>query len=372
MKKDKQLQRIIVIMTVIISILFTGCSVRLEENNTTNSSLSIVECGQTLAEIDSNNYTFTIKYEDGEEKQYLEGVMFTQECPKTANVYKVISFDEDLFENPINLWKRVLFQSERLLDGQFETDVDSSKQVQLSRSEREDVIKSTTRIISSDFEQASVIQNSFSDVVFSDYMVKITFPAISTSLYTITSYDTDLDKEIYVDTIKNRALNLYVTRQSIGGINVGIPSTLNGRYEDYDDKNKMETLIFDSANKMFYDGIDIYEVHTNDKKMEPYLNDQPIISFEQAMEKALPDISLIISDSTDKEKELHIYAAELAYLTIVLSDMSNGQTRDTNNMFFYPFWVIYVQSNYLCVGEDIAENKPVLVNAITGDVYVCK
>ena len=44
---------------------------------------------------------------------------------------------------------------------------------------------------------------------------------------------------------------------------------------------------------------------------------------------------------------------------------------DGDNSYIYPFWVFYISEDQYVLGEDQAVTKPILVNAITGEVIVC-
>jgi len=42
-----------------------------------------------------------------------------------------------------------------------------------------------------------------------------------------------------------------------------------------------------------------------------------------------------------------------------------------DNSYIYPFWVFYISEDQYVLGEDQAVTKPILVNAITGEVIMC-
>ena len=86
-------------------------------------------------------------------------------------------------------------------------------------------------------------------------------------------------------------------------------------YLRYNSELKQTTTIENDYYTQFYDGKDIYEVHCcldNQKDAEVYMKDKPVLSIEQAFEKAKPMIINRLSEG----KESHIFAAEMAYLAV--------------------------------------------------------
>lgn len=395
---------ITIIMLIAIAFAEQGCVSNNSEKNTTvqtNSSIPILidgnssvalsssestnvpfaDMGELNIEINQSTHSFEITYETTDKEILCEGTIITHECPKTADIYRINPFDEDLdtLYNPFDNWEHVWFQSRALVMGNTLYNDDKTEQYQLSRSDRNSYIYSVTRMAASDLEQMNTIEAAFPKAIFADYILKSTFPPVNNDIYTVTSVDIVLNKTITVETIKERPLNYYIVRRSINGITVGLPFYIDMFYSVYDDEKRIETRILSEDYNIFYDGTNLYEVHTNDKATEKdielYREKQPIISFEQAIDNASPTISKILSEAVNNGRDTHIYAAELVYLTIQISDMSNVDyynddhiTRESYEAYIYPFWVIYVHSNYMCFGEDIAECKPVLINAITGEV----
>lgn len=362
-----------------IPILIDGnSSVALSNSESTN--VSSADMGEIYVDINQSTHSFEIRYETTDKEILSEGNILTQGCPKTANVYRIMPFDEDYdtLYNPFENWDHVWFQSRALVMGNTLYNDDKTEQYQLSRSDRNSYIHSVTRVAASDLEQMKTIEAAFPKATFADYVLKSTFPAVNNDIYKVTSFDIALNKTITVETIKERPINYYIVRRSVDGITVGLPFYVDMFYSVYNDEKRIETRILNEDYNVFYDGTDLYEVHTNDKATEKdielYQEKQPIISFEQAIDNASPTISKILSDAVNNGKDTHIYAAELVYLTIQISDMSNVDyyndhiTRESYEAYMYPFWVVYVHSNYMCFGEDVADCKPVLINAITGEV----
>lgn len=77
---------------------------------------------------------------------------------------------------------------------------------------------------------------------------------------------------------------------------------------------------------MFYDGMDIFEVHSNkanEHDVELLLKDQPLLSFEDALDRSSPYIYQLLSDSVRESVDTHIYATELVYMTVRKYDLGN-------------------------------------------------
>lgn len=385
MKIIKTATKVPIIATVICAVLLQGCSSNNINTTSSNSSIETVDYGQLDVDIDQSNHSFSIKCESVNKDLCLQGKLLTFDHPKTVDVYKIIPFDEEpeLFYNPIKEYKRVWFQALTILMGQAVIYSDGTVGTdRLSRDERNSVIKSMERVDSSDIKQMEIIKAALPNATFSDYALRYTYPAIKSDLYQISTFDKKLKRETLADTIKDRSFDYYVIRRSINGIVVGMPYNIDTRYVNYNKVKKEETSIYSEDWKMFYDGVNIYEVHTNDKATEKdieiYLKDQPVLTFEQAMSKASPTITQMLTDSAKGIKDTHIYAAELVYLTVQVSDMRNvDYYNDYNRVpasydaYLYPFWAIYILSNQTAAGEDIADHRPLLVNAVTGEVLIC-
>ncbi len=377
--KAKKTTLAIVIMTLIAAMLMQGCKGEITDNSSETQPSSI-EYEQLKIDIDNENHCFVIKKDDSNIE--MKGMILTYDHPDTANVYKIVPYDEEpeIYYNPIKEWQRVEFQPLTILNGFPVHYLDGTfGDARLSRSERKGVIDSLTRINAPDFGRMEKIKTSCPNAVFSDYVIRYTYPATDTDLYELTTFDLIRKTEVTVDFIKEKPIDYYVIRRSVGGITVGTPSNIYTHYEKYDDKKKEETLIFNEEWKFLYDGKDLYEIHTNDKATEKnikvYQSDLPVLPVEQAFKKAAPSINRILSDS---QKETWIYAAELVYLTVQLTDVSNIDynnanyiPRSRNEGYWYPFWVIYTHSNFMSVGADEADHRPLLVNAITGEVILC-
>ncbi len=363
--------KILIIIVSIGVIVLCGCSGNVDFDESAVPPSSVFDYGLLTVEVNLDNHVFVMRYKE----TYYEGVILTYDYPQFANVYKIIPFDEEptVFFNPIKEWRRVWFQALGLLTGaQRKYNDITNKYEQLSRYERNSVVESMTRQNISDLEQMKIIKSAYPSAVFDDYILKSTYPAIERNLYDIQSFDVLQKESVVIDTINNRSFDYYVIRRSLNGILVGTPSNIDLHYVDNDDAGLTKISIYSEEWKMFYDGLNIYEVHNNnnvtEQNIENYINDQPVLSFEQALSEAAPTITNILSDSIISGKETKIYAAELVYLTIQESDINN---HDNYDAYLYPFWVIYIHTNYMSAGVDCAYRKPVLVNAITGEVVIC-
>lgn len=377
------IKRTCIIVVLLCAVFLQGCTGDSPDLSANNPGLTI-DYEDLHIEFDQVNHSFMIGNKNNDDIQKAKGKLYTHDYPQTANVYKITPWDtdKDPFYNPISEWQLASFKTTELLMGNTKYKNAMSEHDQLSRQERLSVIYSMTRIDAFETNEMYTIKTGFPNAVFSNYVLKSTFPAIKSNLYEISSFDVNLDREVVVDTIIDKTVDYYVIRRSIDGIIVGLPSSVDLYCSNYNDKTKQERLIASEEYQMFYDGVDIYEVHSNGKATEKdivvYLKDQYLLSFEQAINKASKTISQILSDSDKEKKDTHIYAAELVYLTVQITDMSDNDfysaehiIRDPNNAYLYPFWVIYIYSNYMCLGEDIADHKPLLVNAVTGEVIIC-
>lgn len=377
----------LIAIVLIITSLFQGCS----DNNSTKPKLETISlgeegCSNTFSEntendshaygklnieINNNDHFFIFNSTFNDTDLYITGKILTYDYPKTVNVYKISSLDDfqSPFANPIKKWKSVSFQTTSLLMGKPKYKNNMKAYDQLSRLERVGVIQSMTRMSTTDLREMETIQAGYPKVIFTDYVLKSTFPAVNSNLYEITAYDIKLNCEVVIDTIKDRPVDYYVIRRSVDGITVGLPSCIDLHYEKYNEISKTGTEVINEDMKMFFDGVNIYEVHNNTKiiksNMDIYMKDKKVLSFEQACDKASSYISQLLSDSMIEGRETYIYAAELVYLTVLETD------NNTYEAYLYPFWIIYIQSNYMSVGEDIADHQPLLVNAVTGEVVVC-
>lgn len=377
---DKAKRAIVIIfLTALGTALIQGCSVKEIDNSTSNQPTE-VEFEKLKVEIDNDNHSFILKSD--ELNKEMKGMILTYEHPDTANIYRIVPYDEEpsLFYNPIKDWQRVWFQALPILNGQTNISLDGTVgNERLSRLERKSVIDSMTKLDATDFKQLELIKTAYPNASFGNYVLRYTYPAITSDLYELRTFDLVRKKEVNADVIKERSFDYYVIRRSIDGITVGTAENLDLHYVKYDADTKEETFVSSEAWKMFYDGTDVYEVHNNDKAavndIKIYKNDLPVLPIEQALKKATPTIYRLLSDSG---KETRIYAIELVYLTVQVSDMSNVDyyndeyiPRNTDEAYLYPYWVVYIHSNYITVGVDEADHRPLLINAITGEVIVC-
>ena len=376
----------IAITTILVGSLFMqGCTGSAGDNAPTDQSNSNIDNGKINIEIDQANHVFVITSKELGADFRQEGKILTYSYPETANVYKIFPYDnyQDTFiYNPIKEWKVSSFQATILMLGHKAYKNNKEGKDSLSRAERISVLNSLTRVNVADFKEMDKIKAGYSDAVFADYVVKYTFPATKKDLYEITHFDLKLNYDTVLDDVKDRPLDYYVIRRSINGITVGLPKCVDLWYEKYDSESKIGKQICSEAGKMFYDGTNIYEVHNNanakENDLEIYLKDQPVMSPEKALNMVATNIYDSLSYSSEIGGKTSVYAVELVYLTVMTSDFGDVDYYndpivywDNDKAYIYPFWVIYKHDNYMSVGEDIAEHKPMLVNAITGEVIIC-
>ena len=344
------------------------------ESSAENSAISGTDYEQLRIETDQDNHSFAIKYIKAGKEYQLDGKLLTYGYPETANVYRIIPSYEDrnVQFNPVEGWTDCLFQAYSSLTCIIGHNSETGTEEVLSKAERNSVNDSMVRLDNADYKQMAKIRSAFPEAVFGDYTLRFTYPPTNTDLYEI-DYDNPSNRRDYIlDTIKGRPFDYYVTRRVIDGIIVGLPANADFFCLRYDKAMKQTTTIESEEWIEFYDGKDIYEVHcyrANEKDTEVYLKSKPVMSVEQAFDKAKP----IIIERLSENKETHIYAAELVYLVVTVYDMSNEifsdekTTSDTYETYLYPFWVFYMHSNYKAMGSDSADRDPVIVNAITGE-----
>ena len=392
MKHFDKAKRTIVIMVVLCALIAQGCSdnnsanqslaglplsggnTETTESSDDNSAISGTEYEQLRIETDQDNHSFAIKYIKAGKEYQLDGKLLTYGYPETANVYRIIPSYEDVsvHYNPVEGWTDCLFQAYSSLTCLIGHNSETGTEEVLSKAERNSVNDSMVRLDNADYKQMAKIRSAFPEAVFGDYTLRFTYPPTNTDLYEI-DYDNPSNRRDYIlDTIKGRPFDYYVTRRVIDGIIVGLPANADFFCLRYDKAMKQTTTIESEEWIEFYDGRDIYEVHcyrANEKDTEVYLKSKPVMSVEQAFDKAKP----IIIERLSENKETHIYAAELVYLVVTVYDMSNEifsdekTTSDTYETYLYPFWVFYMHSNYKAMGSDSADRDPVIVNAITGE-----
>ena len=352
----------------------SGGSTETTESSAENSAITGNDYEQLRIETDQDNHSFAIKYIKAGKDYQLDGRMLTYEYPETANVYRIIPSYEDknVQFTPVEGWTDCWFQAYCSLTCIIGHNSETGTDEVLSRAERNSVNDSMVRLDNADYKQMAKIRSAFPEAVFGDYTLRFTYPPTNTDLYEINYINPYNRRDNILDTIKGRPFDYYVTRRVIDGITVGLPANADASYLRYDNENNQTTTIENEEWIEFYDGKDIYEVHcyrANEKDTEVYLKSKPVISVEQAFDKAKP----IIIDRLSENKETHIYAAELVYLVVTVYDMSNEifsdekTTSDTYETYLYPFWVFYMHSNYKAMGFDSADRDPVIVNAITGE-----
>lgn len=369
-KKRMRLTAATVMLTMIGSMLLNGCSGSIKGSSSSSKDIMTVEYNNFSMEFDYTNYTFVIRSNDGDKNKSWEGKLLTHDCPKTANVYKAEPWENSNvpFHNPIKDWHLILFQSDVLLMGGSVIN-NATSDDQLRRAERIGVINSLTRINTSDLEMINTIKSGYPNVTFSDYILKCTYPPVHSDIYELTEFDVMRNVDTVLDHVKDRQIDYFVIRRSIDGIPVGVPGFIASDYEVYDKNDNYVRKIASEEHKMLYDGQNIYEVHNNaratEKTIQVHLKDRNLLTLEEAVGKVATPISELLSDSVRSGKETNIYAIELVYLSDVQFDKNHKYEG-----YLYPFWVIYVHSNYMSAGYDIADSYSLLVNAVTGEVYV--
>ena len=392
MKHFDKAKRTIVIMAVLCALIAQGCSdnnsanqslagiplsggnTETTESSDDNSAISGTEYEQLRIETDQDNHSFAIKYIKAGKEYQLDGKLLTYGYPETANVYRIIPSYEDknVQFNPVEGWTDCFFQAYSSLTCKIGHNSETGTEQVLSKAERNSVNDSMVRLDNADYKQMSKIRSAFPEAVFGDYTLRFTYPPTNTDLYEINYINRQNRRDNILDTIKGRSFDYYVTRRVIDGITVGLPANADFFCLRYDKVMKQTTTIESEEWIEFYDGRDIYEVHcytANEKDTEVYLKSKPVMSVEQAFDKAKP----IIIERLSENKETHIYAVELVYLVVTVYDMSNEifsdekTTSDTYETYLYPFWVFYMHSNYSFLGSASADRDPVIVNAITGE-----
>lgn len=367
----KRIMSLIVIATLIGSMLLQGCSGNVKESNSSSQGVKIVDYSYFSMEIDYANHTFAIMSDEISKDKTWEGKILTYDCPKKANVYKAEPWENSNvpFHNPIKDWHLIMFESEVLLKGGSVINNVASGEQQLSRAERIGVINSLTRINTSDLEMINTIKSGYPNVTFSDYILKCTYPPVHSDIYELTEFDVMRNVDTVLDHVKDRQIDYFVIRRSIDGIPIGVPGFIESDYEVYDKNDNYVRIITSEEDKMLYDGQNIYEVHNNaratEKTIQVHLKDRNLLTLEEAVGKVETPISELLSDSVRSGKEANIYAIELVYLSDVQFDKNHKYEG-----YLYPFWVVYVHNNYMCAGEDISDSYSLLVNAVTGEVYV--
>jgi len=387
----------LIVITIAGTMLLQGCSISTSESSSSAHTLatisltpdvetettaeSSVDANESFSEtepndrlsvdIDQNAHTFVISYEGYDANEYLEGVILTYDHPDTAKVYRIIPSEEetDPFYNAISEWQMGRFPVLELLLGYEQ----GQSYTHLSRSEINSVLDSLARIDISDIDSIDTITEAFPDVVFNDYALKETFPAVESHLYQVAVFDESSGEERIADTIIGRNLDHYLIRQSLDGIPIGAPSDVEVEYYYSDDEHTTTTRIINDYYKMYYDGANVYEIFTINNDLENKQEQQTLLSFEQAIDFATPAISDILDEASNNDWEAHIYAAELVYLMVLDSDYIDfgsdvSISHNNDESYLSPFWVIYVHTNQVIRGSECVSRKAILINAITGEV----
>ena len=352
----------------------SGKNTESTESSAADSAMPGDDYEQLRIETDKDNHLFVIKYTKAGKEHQLDGKLLTYDYPDTANVYRIIPSYEDksILYNPVEGWTDCWFQAYSSLTCIIGHNSDTDTDEVLSRTERNSVNDSMVRLDNADYKQMAKIRSAFPEAFFGDYTLRFTYPPTNTDLYGINYINPQNRRDNILDTIKGRSFDYYITRRVIDGLTIGVPANEDLFYLRYNSELKQTTTIENDYYIQFYDGKDIYEVHCcldNQKDTEVYMKDKPVLSIEQAFEKAKPMIINRLSEG----KESHIFAAEMAYLAVTVYDMSNEPYSDRNvtsstyDTYLYPFWIFYMHSNHKVLGLDSADRVLVIVNAVTGE-----
>lgn len=340
-----------------------------ESTAETTSETSALEVEHHMdIEVNEEEHTFVIHADNDVLDEDLYGVIPTSNYPETANVY--VKIDEEHEYSPIsciNDWNLVLFQYARLLTQDLSSDESAS------------YIDSLTRIATSDFEQISVFETAFPDVEFANYVIRHTYPPVTTGLYNL--IDIESTSQTSADVVKNRGLDVYTVRQAIDGIPFELPYEMDTPYHDYDFDNEIWSFVGNYVEYydycLYYDGYSIYETNINrDGVSGTYIEDSPILTLEEAFELANPAIYKVLSYCKRYSAfNIHFYEAELVYLPIRQVEVTNEEFQrnpfwvEGGETYLYPCWAIYYHYNTYLQGYISADHCVLLVNAIDGDVY---
>ena len=336
-----------------------GGTTETTESSVENPLISSGDFEQMRIETDQDKHILVIKYNKAGKEYQLDGIIPSNEA-------------NDITFNPVEGWTDCVMQVDSVLTCLVGHNSETGSEEVLSAADRNSVNDSMTMLNNADYKQMEKIRSAFPDAVFGDYTLRYTYPATNTDLYEINYINTIKREDNILDTIKKRPFDYYVTRRVIDEISIGVPANVDIFYLRYNSELKQTTTIENDYYTQFYDGKDIYEVHCcldNQKDAEVYMKDKPVLSIEQAFEKAKPMIINRLSEG----KESHIFAAEMAYLAVTVYDMSNEPYSDSNvtsstyDTYLYPFWIFYMHSNYKVLGLDSADRVQVIVNAVTGE-----
>ena len=374
----------LVLTAMICALLLQGCSAGTGGESGSSVTLSTISLNNDASEVTSAIVTFAAAEEStkatenvSDDIEVLDEILLTHNIPQTANVYRVISRDKEIMpcDNPVSSMQMVEFQSFPLMRGDKVYNDDFTESSQLSHENLSGIVDSYTNLDGSEVEKMGAITDAFPDSVWCDYVIRSTFPAVTSDLYQIVSWDATGDV-IVADTVMERPLDLYVIRPSVDDIPIGAPYDAGVGYGRYDSDEEREFRIVDEQRYMFYDNESIYEVHADCTNVELYLHEQPILTFEQAIDVAVPTLSELFNESQKNNWETRVYAVELVYLETSESYISNADyygegsfTRSSCENYLYPFWVIYTHTNCYVAGTESAYRRSVMVNAVTGEVF---
>lgn len=371
MRRIKLLMIIVLVVSVAVS---QGCSYSFEEKEET-STLATIHIDSRDKRIDATessdnsgdaagesllNITFTDDHFYGilsgyEDNVFIDGQILTLDYPETVCTYKIIRDINTMTETPNNHFQNVWINTQPILESGG-----------IEQSDKDEYISSFSRIELQNMLIYDELMTMYPEKQFCDYVIRTTYPAESDSLYQVFSSELE-DGNQPVNTIMDREFHHWFIRESIDRIPLGLPYDM--MTSDQYDSNGLIVYIYSLYSQMFYDGMDIYEVSCSDNHFNVQLlveeEGLQITPLEEVMHLIEPVLMDIVSDSHTGEGPKYIYAAELVYLGV------QTQTDDGNNeeTILYPFWAVYCDSGYTDVSGNCAYRRPILINALTEEVF---
>lgn len=332
-------------------------------------------------EVNEEEHTFVIHADNDVLDEDLCGSILTYSNPTTAPVYKINhDMNDHWLYNPFSEWQYANFAGGMLLLGDGSYNEDGTEFIQLSIEEVNSVIDSLTRVDADDFEQMDIIESAFPDANFSDYVLRSTFPPISSDLYLVSSFDEELGEEVIIDTVRDREINLYIVRQNLSGIPLGLPIDIYwGGFNYYDADDECIYASCSYAFNMYYDGTDVYEIHTDESELEIFAEDLSVLTLDEAFELANSAIyDRLFSWKMYENFNTRIYEAELIYLPLNMVEISNEEYEsdmrysliDDDNWYLYPCWAFYIHYSYTNPEADGSNRGVIIINAVNDDVYL--
>ena len=200
----------------------------------------------------------------------------------------------------------------------------------------------------------------YPDTDFGDYVICRSLPAVTSDLYQIYGLDDDHNRMI-IDVVVNRDIDIYLIRESIDGIPIGVAYDMDCSISVVDNNGNLNEQILSYFPQMYYDGSNIYEIATlNEEQYEIVYRDCHIISFEDALATIEPELLSIANDTWFVNNKTYIYAAELVYIT--------DHIFSNDDYMLYPYWFFYCHINGGEGDLRSMQRRAIVVNAITGEL----